>query len=150
LTTSEYGIEVLDNRSFEDAPQRYDNLNAGCSFLGGGVECMPRTVSVSDSVEWSFGFALFGAPTVLDGADIPSNPLRWQELLADNTMLVSFKDPVTGWSYGFLATIETFQLVPEPAAHGLFVLGSILLLLCPTATAALPFAKSARCVTMAG
>jgi hypothetical protein len=126
LTTLEYGIEVLDNRRLEDAPQPYDNVNVGCSFLGGGVECMPRKVSASEPIEWSFGFALFGEPTVFEGADIPSDSSTWQELVSDNSMLVSFKHPLSGWSYGFLAAIESFQLVPEPAGHGLFALASII------------------------
>jgi hypothetical protein len=128
LSTSEYGIEVFDDRLLEDAPQPSDNINVGCSYLGGGVECMPRTVSVSDPVEWSFGFALFGEPRILDGADIPSDPLIWEQLLAEKTMLVTFTLPVGPQSYyGFQATIETFKVVPEPSTVGLVVFGSILI-----------------------
>jgi hypothetical protein len=125
LATTQYGIEVFNDRMFEEAPEPFDVIHAGCSFLGGGTECAPSTISPSDDIEWSFGAALFGDATVLDGADLPSNVLFWGDLAVDNTMLVSFKHPVAGWAYGFSAKIESFMAVPELSAHVLFALGTM-------------------------
>jgi hypothetical protein len=127
LTTSQYGIEVFNNASSDDAPEPTDIINVGCSQLGGGAQCTPATISHLDPTEWAFGIAMFGESTVLDGADIPSSPLVWQQLLSDNTMLVSYKHPVAGWRYGFLASVQMIQTVPEPPfsvplAFGFFVL----------------------------
>lgn len=130
LTTSQYGIEVFNDRVLDDAPEPTDVINIGCSFLGGGAECNPATVSAGEPIEWSFGIAMFGESAVLDGADIPADPLTWQELVPDNTMLVSFKHPVTGWSFGFLAAVKSFREVPEPttcvpiALSIMFIFGS--------------------------
>ena len=130
LTTAQYGIEVFNDRISDDAPDPTDIINTGCSFLGGGTECAPATVSPGDPVEWSFGIAMFGGATVLDGADIPSNPLTWQQLVSDNTTLVSFRHPVTGWSYGFLATIDSIHDVPEPSSSVQIVLCAIIVFVC--------------------
>ena len=130
LATTQFGIEVFNDRISDDAPDPTDIINIGCSFLGGGTECAPATVSPGDPVEWSFGIAMFGGATVLDGADIPSNPLTWQQLVSDNTTLVSFKHPVTAWSYGFLATIDSIHDVPEPSSSVQIVLCAIIVFGC--------------------
>jgi hypothetical protein len=125
LTTSQYGIEVFNDVMADDVPMPYDSIHFGCSFFGGGVVCAPPTTSADESIEWAFGIAAFGDSMLLDGADIPADPIVWQRFVSDNTMLVTFNDSVEGFAYGFLATIDSMQAVPEPGMCLSFFVGII-------------------------
>jgi hypothetical protein len=116
LTTSQYEIEVFNDFTSDEAPEPKDNINTGCSFLGGPVVCKPGSTAPGETIEWAFGVAMFGDPTILDGADVPADPLAWRRFTFYD-MGVSFFDVNTHRFYGFLATPQEFQLVPEPAAH---------------------------------
>jgi hypothetical protein len=128
LTTSQYVVEVFNDHTSVDAPNPTDDINIGCSFLGGGTICAPATVSPVDPTEWAFGIALFGDSTVLDGADIPSSPLVWQSF-SFYDMDVTFRETFSNRFYGFAATPVSFQLVPEPTSALQIVLAAVVFFL---------------------
>jgi hypothetical protein len=129
LTTTQYGVEVFNNVVADDVPEPYDSIHLGCSFFDGGTICSPTNVSPLDPTEWAFGIALFADEVELDGADVPFDPRVWERFITGNTMLISFNDPDLGWAYGFLATIESLRVVPEPDMGMMFSLGSVFMIL---------------------
>jgi hypothetical protein len=114
LTTSQFSVEVGNDVFAIDADAPYDHISLGCTPSGFRVACIPANVAPEEEMKWAFSIALYGKASVLDGADVPGDPLTWQQFVGDNTMLVSYMDPALGWSYGFLATVRNFRVVPEP------------------------------------
>jgi hypothetical protein len=112
LTTSQYGIEVY-NDIFNDEQGFRDQIFVGCSAGVAGAVCMPATIS-TEPLTWSFELFLSGNSSVLDGADIPTDPSIWQQLVYFESFDAIFIDNNAGRSYGFIATPQSFQLVPEP------------------------------------
>jgi hypothetical protein len=113
ITTSNYAIEILNDHTFDDAPGPWDIINMGCAFRGGGTVCTPATISSTDPIEWTFNVGMLGAATLLDGADVPMDPVVWQQFQAYG-MGVSFFDPRSNRYFGFSATPSCFQAIPEP------------------------------------
>lgn len=129
LTTSQFGINVSDDSNPIDSNGPYDSISFGCSFGANGAVCSPSTVASGGSLLLSMQTSLYGDPSTLNGADIPSDPNVWQQFMADNTMLVSMVDPVNFRFYGFLATVVSFRAVPEPSALFSFAFQGILTIL---------------------
>jgi hypothetical protein len=119
LATSQYSIDVADNSNPIDSGGPFDSILFGCSLLGGGTVCAPSAVPSTEPLQWAAIIALYGRPSILDGADIPAAANSWQQLALDNTMLVSMNDQTNFRFYGFSATIESFRAVPEPSALSL-------------------------------
>lgn len=132
LASSVYRIAVADNSNPIDSDGPFDNITFGCTLPGGGTVCTSSAVASSEPLQWAATLTLYGNSSVLDGADIPPGTNTWQQLASYNVMLVSLIGTTTLHSYGFLATIQSFQAVPEPTSLVLLlpivVLGPIALL----------------------
>jgi hypothetical protein len=111
ISTSQYGIEV-DNDIFSDEQGFTDRILLGCSSNVAGAECMPSTVS-TESLAWSFQLSLSGNSMLLNGADVPADPSVWQQLIFDESFGVTFLDNNAGRSYGFIASPQSIEAVPE-------------------------------------
>jgi hypothetical protein len=129
LTTSQYGVEVFNNYISDDVPEPVDTILVGCPLLLNQAVCTPGTVSPTDPVEWSFQLALWGDPSVLDGADIPADPIAWQQLIFEDSMGVTLIDDDARRFYGFLASPTSFQAVPEPGTFMSALLGTLVIVL---------------------
>jgi hypothetical protein len=125
VSTSQYGIEVMDDSYSIDSPIPEDRILVGCAFFGGPKVCTPRTTAPNEQIEWSFAISFSGDHTVLDGPDVSADPMDWQRLAF--SMTVTFIDAAQRY-YGFTASPRSFQLVPEPGVGGLFILGGLFLL----------------------
>ncbi len=121
LTASRYGIEVYnDTRVHEEPPIPLDTISMGRSFFAAD-----ETQSNSGTpIGYAFQVGLIGESTVLDGADIPTNPMTWQQFNYAHFLYVYLLDPINPGVYGFEATVDSFQTVPEPTAWHLAAYGA--------------------------
>lgn len=112
LTASHYGIDVYDNVLANDEfSELIDTVSMGRAFF----EIDASLGNTGVPIEWAFLLGLKSEPIVLDGADIPADPLIWQQFLLQHSFDVYLHDPVAPGVYGFGATINSFYIAPEPA-----------------------------------
>jgi len=107
IVQADNGLASLEN------PIPEDRLVMNC--LGVGTSCQPSTIPGFPNVDWSFSWTFIGDANVLNGADIPGDVATWNGF-SPSTILVSFQDRSTGRGTGFQAIINSFAIVPEPAA----------------------------------
>jgi hypothetical protein len=125
LVSSQFGIDASnDVRSSDEDP--YDSIILGCTFGGNGTVCAPRAISLIDPTLWTSTISLYGATSVLDGPDIPTNPHTWA-LLLPGGLDATFFDPATTRYYGFTAAVQSFRAVPEPATITLVLIAGLVL-----------------------
>lgn len=128
LNTSQYGIEVYNNQTSDDAPEPADRVYMGCPLLLNQASCVPETVAPDDPIKWSFQLALLADSSALDGADIPTDPLVWQRFKL-GSIVVSFNDYDARRFYSFSATPKSFEAVPEPSTLILVLVSTLSALL---------------------
>jgi hypothetical protein len=107
LLTSRFGISVRDDDPTELDPEFVDSISVGRSTY------LPDE-SGGDPLGWASVRSFYGDAAVLNGADIPADPEPWRRLLLDDSLSVFLIDPSVQGSYGFFATLQTLELIPEP------------------------------------
>jgi hypothetical protein len=113
LETTSYQIHVDDNLVSDGDPTPEDRIRLGCSSFLSEPTCNPQQIPGSDIVDWAFSVTLNDDGETFDGADIPADLAVWRDLIP-GSLLVTFRDTVSGRGTGFAASIESFEIVPEP------------------------------------
>jgi hypothetical protein len=121
LQSEHYSIQVVDNLTSDEDPIPADRIRLSCSSFIAQPSCNPTHIPGSTTVDWAFGITLNGAGGVLNGADVPGDVAAWRQFLPGD-LLVTFRDTLTGRTNGFIATIESIEIVPEPGSFMLILL----------------------------
>jgi hypothetical protein len=114
LRTPSYRIFVTDDAVSDEDPTPRDRIVLDCVGASASGACQ-TPLPDAPHIQWSFGWTVGGGGDhlPLDGADIPELPGPWNQL-TPNSLLISFLDTSIGRGTGFEATINSFQIVPEP------------------------------------
>jgi hypothetical protein len=129
ITTSQYGIEVLNNVFSDELGRHTDRISVGCSAGASTPSCIPMVLSTPSQLNWTFLLGLDGESSILDGADISSDPFTWRQLIYPESFGVTFVDNIARQSFGFIASPITFEAVPEPISCFEVIIGTLFLLI---------------------
>ncbi len=120
LETTQYVLQSWNNVPSIDAPETSkDELYLACSF-GGAASCAPPEISDVSIMQWGFALTLLGDSTILDGADIPADPVTWNRFDSRSISLI-FKNEGIDVAI-VVADVSLFAVVPEPST--MFLLGA--------------------------
>jgi hypothetical protein len=128
LTTSQYGMDILNNVMTDEVPESRDRISIACSAGANTPSCVPAAISAPELLAWEIVLGFEGSPSILDGADVPADILVWRDFSL-HSLLVTLIDNSAHRSYGFLAMPTSIDAIPEPDNCFQLIFVSMLLVL---------------------